>query len=79
MTYTEPSKLPCPLCGSQDSRTLKTRFVDVFRHTRRRRLCEACGARFSTLEIYAPDEPTIRLHPGLLAFASSTTRSTVTV
>ena len=78
MTYAEPAKLPCPLCEGQNSRTLKTRFVDVFRHTRRRRQCQDCGARFSTLEIYAPDEPTIRLHPGLLAFANSTTRSTVT-
>lgn len=70
----DPAKLPCPFCGSQDSRTLKTRFVDVFRHTRRRRVCQECGARFSTVETYAHDEPALRLNPG--AFAVSTLVST---
>jgi len=66
VTYTEPSKLPCPLCGSQDSRTLKTAFYLVRLATWRRRSCQACGARFSTLETYA-EEPAVRFHPGLLA------------
>lgn len=65
MTYSEPSKLPCPLCGSQDSRTLATRFYLVRLATWRRRSCQACGARFSTLERYM-NEPTVRFVPGLL-------------
>ena len=69
MTYDEPSKLPCPLCGSQDSRTLATRFYLVRLATWRRRSCQACGGRFSTLESYA-DEPAVRFHPGGLALST---------
>lgn len=75
MTYTEPSKLPCPLCGSQDSRTLKTVFYAVRLVTWRRRTCQGCGARFSTMETYAPD-PTVRFNPGRLCLTLSTTVST---
>jgi transcriptional regulator NrdR family protein len=70
VTYTEPSKLPCPLCGSQDSRTLATRFYLVRLATWRRRSCQACGARFSTLESYA-DEPALRFHPGGLTLSTA--------
>lgn len=75
MTYTEPSKLPCPMCGSQDSRTRYTRFFAGRRATWRRRSCEACGARFSTYEVYA-DEPAVRFNPGRLTVALSTAVST---
>ena len=61
----EPNKLPCPMCGSQDSRTLKIEFYPVRLVTWRRRGCQDCGARFSTMETYSPD-PTIRLNPGRL-------------
>ena len=74
MTYAEPSKLPCPLCGSQDSRTLATRFYLVRVATWRRRSCQGCGARFSTLETYA-DEPAVRFHPGLLGSTLCSTHS----
>ena len=66
MTYSEPAKLPCPLCHSQDSRTLQTRFYLARLVTWRRRSCQSCGARFSTLETYA-HEPAVRFHAGLLA------------
>lgn len=71
MTYELPSKLPCPHCGSQDSRTLKTQFYLVRLATWRRRSCQACGARFSTLETYA-NEPAVRLNLGMLATSTST-------
>ncbi len=77
MTYAEPTKLPCPICGSQASRTLATRWYAVRLATWRRRSCESCGARFSTLETYAPD-PTVRLNPGRLTYALSTAVSAST-
>lgn len=66
MTYTEGSKPPCPLCQSQDSRTLKTRWVPDKSVTWRRRECLQCGARFSTHEMVLLDEATVRLRPGRL-------------
>ena len=70
MTADEGCKLPCPLCGSQQSRTLKTRWVEPKGVTWRRRVCLDCEARFSTHEHYAPGEPAIRLNPGRLSASS---------
>ena len=67
MTHEEGSKPPCPLCGSQDSRTLKTRWVDSKHVTWRRRECLSCAARFSTHEAVLAEEPAVRLTPGRLA------------
>ena len=66
MTPDEGCKLPCPLCGSQNSRTLKTVWNERHGATWRRRLCLDCAARFSTLETYMRDEPAIRLRLGRL-------------
>ena len=66
MTYEEGSKPPCPLCGSQDSRTIETRWVEAKAWTRRRRECLTCHARFTTHEGIDPDEPAIRLSAGRL-------------
>jgi transcriptional regulator NrdR family protein len=66
VTYTEPAKLPCPLCGSQDSRTLKTRWVEMKHVTWRRRLCLECGAHYSTHEILVGAEPAVRVNAGRL-------------
>lgn len=39
---------PCPKCGGRLSRVLK---AEITRHTkRRRRVCVACGTRFTTRE-----------------------------
>jgi len=46
VTAEEHAKLPCPLCGSQHSRTMQTRFYEVTCATWRRRECLGCGARF---------------------------------
>ena len=66
MTHEAGSKPPCPLCGSQDSRTLKTRWVEDKAVTWRRRECQSCGARYSTHEAVLTDEATVRLQPGRL-------------
>jgi transcriptional regulator NrdR family protein len=71
VTYTESSKLPCPLCGSQDSRTLKTRWYASRQATWRRRECIDCRARFSTHEILWTHEPTVRMNPGVFATKST--------
>ena len=67
MTHEAGSKPPCPLCGSQDSRTLKTTWVESKRVTWRRRECLFCEARFSTHEAVLDTEPTVRLKPGRMA------------
>jgi len=38
----------CPYCGATDSRVIDSRGIDD--EVRRRRLCTACGARFTTSE-----------------------------
>jgi transcriptional repressor NrdR len=40
----------CPFCHHQDSRVIDSRTSDDGRAIRRRRQCQACGRRFSTLE-----------------------------
>jgi len=66
MTHAEGSKPPCPLCGSQSSRTTHTRWFPNQAATWRRRECLDCGARFSTYERVATDEAAVRLRPGKL-------------
>lgn len=71
MTHEEPAKYPCPLCGSQNSRTLKTVWNENRVATWRRRLCLECGGRFSTLEVLMRDEPAVRVNLGRLAVRST--------
>ena len=40
----------CPLCQHSDTRVIDSRVSDDGATIRRRRVCEACGERFSTLE-----------------------------
>lgn len=40
----------CPFCGSEDTQVKDSRPVTDAAAIRRRRLCGACGARFTTLE-----------------------------
>jgi transcriptional repressor NrdR len=40
----------CPFCQHQDTRVIDSRVSDDGATIRRRRVCEACGERFSTLE-----------------------------
>jgi len=40
----------CPFCQNDDTRVIDSRLTDDRDAVRRRRSCEACGERFSTLE-----------------------------
>ena len=40
----------CPFCQNDDTRVIDSRLTDDGDAVRRRRSCEACGERFSTLE-----------------------------
>ena len=40
----------CPFCQNEDTRVVDSRLTDDRDAVRRRRECEACGERFSTLE-----------------------------
>ena len=40
----------CPFCQNDDTRVVDSRLTDDGDAVRRRRSCEACGARFSTIE-----------------------------
>jgi len=40
----------CPFCQNDDTRVIDSRLTDDRHAVRRRRSCEACGDRFSTLE-----------------------------
>ncbi|SCW32541.1 transcriptional repressor NrdR [Ruminococcaceae bacterium YRB3002] len=42
--------MKCPKCGCEDSKVVDSRNADSLNAVRRRRVCEACGERFSTLE-----------------------------
>jgi transcriptional regulator NrdR family protein len=70
MTPDEGCKLPCPLCGSRNSRTMQTRFYEVTCATWRRRICLDCDGRFSTLEMHVRGEPAIRLNKGRMHSSS---------
>lgn len=43
----------CPFCRNSDSRVLDSRTTDDGNTVRRRRMCQECGRRFSTLETAA--------------------------
>ncbi|MEO0368781.1 MAG: transcriptional regulator NrdR [Pseudomonadota bacterium] len=40
----------CPFCHNDDTRVIDSRLTDDGEAVRRRRACEACGERFSTVE-----------------------------
>lgn len=42
--------MKCPFCGKDDTKVIDTRNMDDNSAIRRRRLCESCGARFTTYE-----------------------------
>ncbi len=42
--------MKCPFCGKDDTKVIDTRNMEDNSAIRRRRLCEACGARFTTYE-----------------------------
>src|SRR4030042_5878297 len=42
--------MKCPFCGKDDSQVLESRTVEDGDATRRRRLCNKCGKRFTTYE-----------------------------
>ena len=42
--------MKCPFCGEEDTKVIDTRNMDDNSAIRRRRLCEKCGARFTTYE-----------------------------
>ena len=49
------TKLPCPGCGSADSKIVDSRSrVSPVHAIYRRRVCQSCGYRFSTYESYKP-------------------------
>ncbi len=51
--YPDPG-MECPVCRNDDSRVIDSRPADGGRAIRRRRLCPACGHRFTTYERPAP-------------------------
>lgn len=42
--------MKCPFCGKDDTKVIDTRNMEDNSAIRRRRLCEECGARFTTYE-----------------------------
>ncbi len=40
----------CPFCGKEDNRVIDSRPVEENNSIRRRRICDACGRRFTTYE-----------------------------
>jgi transcriptional repressor NrdR len=49
----------CPYCGSTESRVVDTTTVFEGDEVRRRRLCQVCGERFTTLERVRPNQPLV--------------------
>lgn len=43
-------KMKCPFCNKDDTRVVDSRPVDDNSSIRRRRMCDACGKRFTTYE-----------------------------
>ena len=65
----------CPFCQHQDTRVIDSRVSDDGATIRRRRVCEACGERFSTLETIELKLPMIIMGAGRrVAFAARTLR-----
>ena len=66
----------CPFCQHADTRVIDSRVSEDGATIRRRRECEACGERFSTLETVELKLPAIiksdgrRDHVGYVRFAS---------
>ena len=56
----------CPKCGSDQTRTIDSRPTVDDRQTRRRRVCQACRFRFSTIET-AVTEPELMIEAAGLA------------
>lgn len=44
------TKMKCPFCNQDDTRVVDSRPVDDNSSIRRRRMCDACGKRFTTYE-----------------------------
>ena len=66
----------CPFCQHADTRVIDSRVSDDGATIRRRRVCEACGERFSTLETIELKLPVIIKSDGRReAFAPRTLRS----
>jgi transcriptional repressor NrdR len=42
--------MKCPYCGKEDTRVIDSRPADGDTSIRRRRICDACGKRFTTYE-----------------------------
>ncbi|MBQ2626996.1 MAG: transcriptional repressor NrdR [Eubacterium sp.] len=42
--------MKCPYCGKEDNRVVDSRPVEEENSIRRRRMCDACGKRFTTYE-----------------------------
>ncbi len=42
--------MKCPFCGKDDTRVVDSRPVEDINGIRRRRMCDACGKRFTTYE-----------------------------
>ncbi len=49
--------MKCPVCGSTDLKVLETRSVDDDSAIRRRRECNSCSTRFTTLESVVAANP----------------------
>lgn len=49
--------MKCPVCGSTDIKVLETRSVEDDSAIRRRRECNSCRARFTTLETVIAADP----------------------
>jgi transcriptional repressor NrdR len=54
----------CPFCHHGDTRVIDSRVSDDGASVRRRRECEACGARFNTFETAEVKLPTVLKHDG---------------
>ena len=57
--------IPCPGCGRRRSRVINSRFNDAT--IRRRRLCDNCGGRFTTLEQVIEFTPRAQVRRGAAA------------
>ena len=44
-------KVPCPSCGSRDVGVIDSRSWEDLQERRRRRECDACGHRWTTVEV----------------------------
>ena len=54
----------CPFCAANDTKVIDSRLVAEGDQVRRRRECEACGERFSTLETIELKLPVIIKNDG---------------